>query len=96
MAWKMKIEIGMIRFDLSAWRDEAGALSLPITEAPVAPSMLQRVSGTALVESDASEGEIAALAHQVHRRCPVANMITSSGCELDVAWRAVPVGSLPK
>ena len=96
VARKMRITIGEIRFDLSAWRDEAGALSLPITQDPVAPSRLQSVAGTALVETDASAEEIAALAHQVHTRCPVANMISASGCDLAVEWRGVPVGSLAK
>ena len=96
VARKMRITIGEIRFDLSAWRDEAGALSLPIAQDPAVPSRLQSVAGTALVETDASAEEVAALAHQVHTRCPIANMISAAGCELAVEWRGVPVGSLAK
>ena len=67
VAWKMRIPIGAIQFNLSAWRDESGALSLPATADPPVPSRLQAVAGTALVESDASAEDIAALAHQVHQ-----------------------------
>ena len=75
---------------LDAWRDEAGALHLPITADPPAVSRLQAVKGTALVETDATIEQVAALARAVHLRCPIANMITSSGCELEVEWTGVP------
>ena len=44
-----------------------------------------------------SQEQIDELARHVHMRCPVANMIELSGCELDIAWlvRGAREGATP-
>jgi uncharacterized OsmC-like protein len=41
-----RILIDRLEFDLAAYRDERGALTLPIEEDPPTPAMLQRIDGT--------------------------------------------------
>eukprot|EP00656_Telonema_subtile_P016093 TRINITY_DN18486_c0_g1_i1.p3 TRINITY_DN18486_c0_g1~~TRINITY_DN18486_c0_g1_i1.p3 ORF type:complete len:105 (-),score=25.57 TRINITY_DN18486_c0_g1_i1:303-617(-) len=87
VARRMRIQIGEVRFDLNAVRDERGALGMPIeAEELPAVSRLARISGTAHVETEASQEEVDRLGAQVERRCPVANMVHLSGCELAVRW----------
>lgn len=82
--------------DIQGFRDERGALQLPIgKKLPEVPSRLQRITGTIRVivkaTSDrngvASIDEIELLKQQTEARCPVANMITTSGCSIDVHWK---------
>ena len=89
VAMKMRIELGSIAFDLTSRRDERGALTLPIDEPPQTVAMLQRIEGTATVETSATQSELDALGRQVALRCPVANMIELSGCVVDIKWRKV-------
>lgn len=87
VARHMKLRFRGIHFELKAVRDERGALTLPIDamELP-AVSRLQRITGHAYVDTEASVEQLELLKRQVEKRCPVANMIHSSGCELDIVW----------
>jgi putative redox protein len=88
VARKLKLSITSVRFELSAERDERGALSLPIDIDPAEPARLRSIVGTAFVSSPQplSEEQLSMLGRQTHRRCPVANMIASSGTELHIAF----------
>ena len=60
----------------------------------VPPARLQRVYGVATVDAgDATQEQVDLLARLVHQRCPVANMVTLSGCELDIQWRLLEEGA---
>jgi len=88
---KQRINIEKIEFDnIQAYRDERGALELPIHEAPSVPSRLQRITGTVRVfaKKDAvlTNAQIDLLKEQTEIRCPVANMIMASGCSMEVEW----------
>ena len=96
VAMKQRIKIRSMKFDIEAYRDEVGALSLPIDRDPPVPSRLQKVFGTIVVDTDATQDQIDALARQVHHRCPVANMMHLSGCEMDIQWVKKPPGSEEK
>ena len=83
-----KIVMGKIDFDINGNRDERGALNLPMYTEPPVPARLEHVWGTATVyDTNASQEQISALGAEVHRRCPIANMIKLSGCRLDIDWR---------
>jgi len=85
-----RLLIDRMEFDLKGTRDERGALSLPIEESPTIPSRLQLVSGTVKVflvnGKEISDESMDLLKEQTELRCPVANMIVSSGCKMDVTW----------
>ncbi len=92
----------VLEFDnIEAFRDERGALDLPIRQTPIVPSRLQRITGTIKVSllpavigksEDASTKtildpeELETLKEQTEIRCPIANMIVESGCAMDVEW----------
>lgn len=93
----------LLEFDnIEAFRDEKGALELPIRQAPSAPSRLQRITGTIKVSlvhdidgDDSSTAtpaifldpeELEVLKEQTEARCPIANMIVESGCAMEVEW----------
>jgi uncharacterized OsmC-like protein len=85
-----RLAIDRIDFDVEAVRDERGALSLPIDVTPDVPSRLRSVAGTVRVHA-ANNGEIddsvlELLREQTEIRCPVANMMIASGCDLNVRW----------
>ena len=83
-----KIVMGKIEFDINGNRDERGALHLPMYTEPPVPARLDHVWGTATVyDTNASQEQISALGEEVHRRCPIANMIIVSGCRLKINWR---------
>ncbi|KAL7497458.1 hypothetical protein ACHAWT_007429 [Skeletonema menzelii] len=88
---KPRLIIEKIDFDIEAYRDERGALSLPITELPLIPARLQRVTGVVVVHFkdgvEVSEEQLRILGQQTEARCPVANMMHSSGCVMDIQWR---------
>ena len=67
-------------------RDFRGAAHVPVTEPAPAVSRLQRIEGTATVSSADPTIDVAELQRVVHERCPVANMISASGCVLDISW----------
>ncbi len=96
------IRIERLEFDtIEGFRDERGALELPIDVSPVVPSRLQRITGTVRVVTTSSsdrrqssggplsEQQLHTLKEQTEARCPVANMILSSGCAIDVVWISV-------
>lgn len=76
--------------NILAFRDERGALQLPITEIPEVPSRLNRITGTIKVSSSKgdplSTEQMQLLQQQTEIRCPVANMMIASGCSIDVKW----------
>ena len=76
--------------NIRAFRDERGALQLPINDIPEVPSRLNRITGTIKVSSSKgdplSTEQIQLLQQQTEIRCPVANMMIASGCSIDVKW----------
>jgi hypothetical protein len=86
---------------IEAFRDERGALELPIRATPDVPSRLHKITGTIVVtlvsvdgndENDSSEilflapDELEVLKEQTEARCPIANMMVASGCAMEVEW----------
>eukprot|EP00927_Polykrikos_kofoidii_P061850 TRINITY_DN5667_c0_g2_i4.p1 TRINITY_DN5667_c0_g2~~TRINITY_DN5667_c0_g2_i4.p1 ORF type:complete len:206 (+),score=34.78 TRINITY_DN5667_c0_g2_i4:250-867(+) len=93
VAQKMRprFPLGRICFDYSAERDERGALAQPIDVAPEVPARLQHITGRATVHltpgsQTESKQRLATLKEQVEARCPIASMVTASGCTMDVDW----------
>ena len=76
--------------NIEAFRDERGALTLPIEETPEAPSRLHRITGSIHVflkrNKALSPEQLELLKEQTEIRCPVANMMMASGCDIDVEW----------
>ncbi len=87
---RRRVLIERMEFDLSAQRDERGALSQPIHEIPLLPSKIQKISGKVQVflkgGQRLSPEEVLLLSEQTEARCPVANMVIASGCEMDITW----------
>lgn len=89
---KPRLLVDKIEFDLVGYRDERGALELPIEDLPLIPARLERVSG--IVKVHFKEGvapsdlQLKMLKEQTEARCPVANMIHLSGCNMDTEWIA--------
>jgi len=88
---KPRLLIDRIEFDIHGYRDERGALELPIEKVPSIPARLQCVSGTVKVYfkkngMKVSNEEFSILAEQTEQRCPVANMMYASGCDMDIKW----------
>ena len=94
-----RVVISKIEFhNIQAYRDERGALQLPITETPEIPSRINRITGTIKVTTTSrnnnnnnddevlSEDQMQLLKEQTEIRCPVANMMIASGCSIDVEW----------
>lgn len=73
-----------------AYRDERGALDLPIDRLPSCSSRLQYVTGTVRVHfkatSSVTHEQLRILAEQTEARCPIASMMHASGCVLDIEW----------
>ena len=116
----LRVHIQKLHFEnIQAFRDERGALQLPIIDVPDIPSRIQRITGTIRVELAVakmpssrqqrnppsnsggidevkgdespplralSESQLQTLRDQTEARCPVANMIIASGCDVDVEW----------
>ncbi|KAL7530906.1 hypothetical protein ACHAXR_004661 [Thalassiosira sp. AJA248-18] len=85
-----RLIIDKICFDIEGYRDERGALELPIDILPTIPARLQCISGTVRVHfrkgAKVSEVQIMTLGAQTEARCPVANMMHASGCVMDIKW----------
>ena len=104
VARQLSVTIDYIEFDdIRAFRDEHGALELPIQQDPSVPSRLQRVTGTITVHFrtenagtdgtfPVSDADFSLLKEQTELRCPVANMMIASGCQMDVEWRQASSG----
>lgn len=85
----VRLVIERMEFDLKASRDERGALSLPIETSPTVPSRLTRISGRVIVYAEnqvIADAAMQTLKEQTEQRCPIANMIVSSGCIMEVDW----------
>jgi uncharacterized OsmC-like protein len=72
--------------NITASRDERGALALPIYEAPPVSSRIHTLSGIIVVWPSFDEETLKLLQEQTELRCPVANMLIASGCRMDVEW----------
>jgi uncharacterized OsmC-like protein len=99
-----RLHIAGIEFQVHAKRDQRGALTLPLSavipnvvetggEDSMPSSRLNNISGTVKVYSaenhdPASAEELAELSFQVQHRCPVANMVHASGCNVNLVWSA--------
>ena len=87
---KPRLLVDKIEFDLTACRDERGALALPIDKAPPIAARLESISGTVKVYFkkgvNPTQNEFLILKEQTEARCPVANMIHASGCKTDIEW----------
>ena len=85
---KPKVIINQIDFDIYASRDQRGAIGMPIgSDSPLPPSRLEKIWGCATLHTSASVEEIALIATEVKRRCPIANMVLLSGCKLDIEFK---------
>jgi len=96
----MGLKIDSLSFDLHAWRDQRGVLNDVPSSAETSatagsldqdqefPSMLQEIKGEVIVKSStATKEQVDALAREVKKRCPVASMISHSGCRLSIQWK---------
>lgn len=90
---KPRLVIEKIEFDVHATRDQRGSLTLPIHEdTELEHSRVERIWGTATIHLPENathvpcEDTIKLLVSEVKRRCPVANMVVLSGCELDIRY----------
>eukprot|EP00979_Chaetoceros_neogracilis_P012657 scaffold3411_cov190-Chaetoceros_neogracile.AAC.8 len=95
---KPRVLIDKIEFDIVGHRDERGALDdIPITDQsplPQTPARLASLTGSIRVfskdrlgqEVAIGEGVIRLLEKHVEHRCPVANMMILSGCQIHVLW----------
>jgi len=95
---KPRILIDRIEFDIVGHRDERGALDdLPITSQSPLPQIHARLSsltGSIRVFSKNRSGQEIAIGEEliellekhVEHRCPVANMMILSGCQINVMW----------
>ena len=79
--------------DVVAIRDDDGATSLPITQAPNVSARLMKVSGVGYVRPRGPTimyEDVKMLGELVEQRCPVAVTLAASGCEVDFEWRLAP------
>ena len=86
-----RVVIDTLEFEnIQGFRDERGALQLPIEKIPDVPSRLTRITGTIHVYArntqPISSDQLHLLRAQTEIRCPVANMLVASGCTVDVEW----------
>ncbi|GAX22937.1 hypothetical protein FisN_24Lh230 [Fistulifera solaris] len=72
--------------NITATRDERGALALAIHEDPPAQSRIQTLAGTIVVWPSFDEELLQLLQEQTELRCPVASMLSASGCRMNVEW----------
>jgi uncharacterized OsmC-like protein len=100
---KPRVTIDKIEYLLQASRDPRGATLLPIgvydtnkdsSVIGIDPALhfpltrLSRIWDTAVVYTTASQHEVDIIAGEVKRRCPIANMVALSGCELNISFVA--------
>jgi uncharacterized OsmC-like protein len=84
-----RVIINKIEFEVEAFRDNQGALMLPFgtdTDSVRPVSRLMRIYGRAIVYTDGSQKDIDFIEKEVLKRCPIANMVQLSGCEIDIDW----------
>lgn len=82
---KPRMYINKIEFEVFAKRDSKAAITLPL-DVPLPPARLERVWGTATVHTSADQEQVDMLSREIKRRCPIANMVELSGCELDIVY----------
>lgn len=84
-----RILIDRLEFNITASRDERGAIELPIDKTPSVPARLQSVSGEIMVytKKPLSTQQLKVLQEQTELRCPVANLLTAAGCQMNVCWK---------
>ncbi|KAL4489872.1 hypothetical protein ABPG72_010771 [Tetrahymena utriculariae] len=75
-----------IQFDITAERDHRGICSQPITEDASVTSGLFRIYGTAIVDTEGTQEQLAQVNEIVKKRSPVARMIVDSGCKIEIEW----------
>jgi uncharacterized OsmC-like protein len=85
VAQQMNLILDRVEFDVYGERDATLPITLPL-QIDLPPTRLHRIYGTATVFTSSSQKEIDALQEEVHKRCPVANMVILSGCILDIKW----------
>lgn len=87
---KPRLFIERIEFDLEGFRDERGALELPIEQLPAIPARLECITGVTKVHFKKgitpTNEQLMMLKEQTEARCPVANMILASGCKMNIDW----------
>jgi len=90
-----RLNISQMKFDIQACRDERGSLggTLPIdndSTLPDFPSRIKLVTGIIEVmlknNEPIAKKELMLLEKHVEARCPVANMMLSSGCIFQIKW----------
>ena len=87
VARKMNINVREMTFDLEASRNEMGALALPIDKDPTVPAALSHIVGVCYVDAPGiTDQELEMFGKQTTIRCPVANMIQSSGTVLKIHY----------
>ena len=82
---KPRMQIDKIEFEVFAKRDNKAVITLPL-DAPLPPARLERIWGTATVHTTAAQTQVDILSREIKRRCPIANMVELSGCELDIVY----------
>lgn len=92
---KPRLQVEKIEFiDIHGFRDQRGALHLPIEETPPVPARLQSISGRIKVHINKryhkkhpiTDRQFTLLKEQTELRCPIANMLHASGCQIDIEW----------
>jgi putative redox protein len=85
-----RVLVDRLVFDITAYRDEQGALQLPIERAPSISAKVQAVSGTIKVytKKPLLPGQLEMLREQTELRCPVASLLVAGGCRLDIRWES--------
>lgn len=85
-----RVLIDRIEFNVSASRDERGALELPIDQNPSVPARVQSVTGevTVYAKKFISAQQLELLREQTEVRCPIANLLIAGGCQLNICWKA--------
>mmetsp|Transcript_14903 Transcript_14903/g.17347 ORF Transcript_14903/g.17347 Transcript_14903/m.17347 type:complete len:234 (+) Transcript_14903:93-794(+) len=95
-----RLYVDKIEFHVEAYRDERGALGgeFPIqigSKLPDIPARLERIIGEVRVYAKIDrrgdyeilqEDQLLLLGNHTEARCPVANMMKLSGCQMDVKW----------
>jgi len=87
-----RVLIKSMEFEVTAHRDNRGAVQLPIEDPPPTSPKLQLITGKVRViprgNNELSSAQLDTLKEQTEARCPVASMLIESGCEIDVEWVA--------
>jgi putative redox protein len=85
-----RVLVDRLVFDIKAYRDEQGALQLPIERTPSVSAKVQAVTGTIKVytKKPLLPEQLEMLREQTELRCPVASLLVAGGCRLDIRWEA--------